>query len=342
MKNGGHQPKLKGKVIEMKRRILAIFLVFTALFGSFSVLTSCDIGLDQWNVQKLDELPELTKGYFGTEYSDVSIDLAPYVEKNGNVVEYDVSISDPTVASIEVIGDTLTATLKKAPATATITVDVLCEGEKMFSWETTLNSVQYKSVACIGDSLTEGHIWAHESYTVYLEELIPDFDISNYGKNGASITGTNPSSYLRYTDDPKYKSSLESGAEIAVIMLGTNDSKAWDLAQITFRDWYKELILSYLEENPDMRIILVTAPPTMVGNKFNIPNDIIRDEICPIQREVAEELGLPLVDLRAAMEKRLGGYDDLLRGDADYDGVHLSVEGARFVAELIAEAIKSL
>ena len=103
MKNGGHQPKLKGKVIEMKRRILAIFLVFTALFGSFSVLTSCDIGLDQWNVQKLDELPELTKGYFGTEYSDVSIDLAPYVEKNGNVVEYDVSISDPTVASIEVI-----------------------------------------------------------------------------------------------------------------------------------------------------------------------------------------------------------------------------------------------
>ena len=143
-------------------------------------------------------------------------------------------------------------------------------------------------------------------------------------------------------DDPKYEASLNSEADIAIIMLGTNDAKAWDMAKHSFRSWYKALIQSYMDANPNMKIILVTAPPTMEGNKFNIPNDVIRDNICPIQREVAEELGVPLVDLRAAMESRLGGYDDLLRGDASYDGVHLSVEGAMFVAKLIAEAIKEL
>ena len=324
------------------KKILALFLAFTALFGFSAIFAACDTVSPEPLIEKTGELPSLTKGYFGTEHSDVSIDLGEYVDKKDRAVYYEATISDPEVAELEMQGDVLTATLKKAPATATVRIDAICEGEVQFSWETTLNSIQYQSVACIGDSLTEGHIWAHESYTVYLEELMPELDISNYGKNGASVTGTNPNIYLKYTDDPKYDASLNSEADIAIIMLGTNDSKAWDMAEHSFRNWYKALIESYMDANPDMKIVIVTAPPTMDGNKFNIPNDVIRDKICPIQREVAKELGVALVDLREAMESREGGYDDLLRGDAAFDGVHLSVEGAVFVAELIAEAIKGL
>ena len=328
----------------MKKRILAFFLVFTALFGSFSVLTSCDIGMSQPLVEKLGELPELTKGYFGTGYSDVSIDLSPFIHKEGDGygVYYEATVSDPEVADVEVNGDVVTATLKMGDATTTLKIDAILDGKVMFSWETTLNAMKYQTVACIGDSLTQGHSWAHESYTVYLEELLPDFDIFNYGKNGASITGTNPSIYLKYIDDPKYEDSLYSESDIFVIFIGTNDAKAWTSAEPGFKNLYKAFVESYIGENPDAKVILVTAPPTMENNKFNIPNDIIRDKICPIQREIAEELGLPLVDLREEMEKLEGGYEQLLRGDADYDGVHLSVEGAIFVAELIAEAIKSL
>lgn len=325
----------------MKKRVLVLLLVFTALMAGFTVFTACDTETEPL-ISKAGELPELTKGYFGTEFSEVTIDLAPYVNKNDRAVYYEATVSDPEVADLEIQGDSLTAVLKKAPATATVKIDAICEGEVWFSWETTLNSIQYQTVACIGDSLTEGHIWAHESYTVYLEEIMPELDISNYGKNGASITGTNPNIYLKYMDDPKYDASLNSEADIAVIMLGTNDSKAWEMAEPSFRSWYKSLIESYMDANPDMKIILVTAPPTLEGNKFNIPNDVIRDKICPIQREVAEELGVTLIDLREEMESREGGYEDLLRGDADYDGVHLSVEGAIFLAELVAQAIKTL
>ena len=80
----------------MKKRILALFLVFTALFGCLSVFTSCKIKTAESLVSKLGELPELTKGYFGTEYSDVSIDLAPYVDKKGNNVKV-IEVGDKTI-----------------------------------------------------------------------------------------------------------------------------------------------------------------------------------------------------------------------------------------------------
>jgi len=327
----------------MKRRILALFLVFTALFGIFGALTSCRATPpSEPLITKAGELPELTKGYFGALNSSISLDLAKYINKNGKTVSYTVTISDPDVADVHIEGDILTADLKMADATAKIHIEAICEGETQFTWETKLNAVKYTTVACVGDSLTEGHIWAHESYTVYLEELLPEFDVSNYGKNGASITGTNPPIYLKYIDDPKYEASLDAEADIVVIMLGTNDSKAWELSKLSFRTQYKTLIQSYMTSNPNSKIILVTAPPTMENNKFNIPNDVIRDEICPIQREIAEELGVTLVDFRELMENREGGYSELLRGDAAYDGVHLSPEGAQFLAEWIAEAIRKL
>ena len=293
-------------------------------------------------ISKLGELPKLSKGYFGEGYSTVELDLAPYIEKNGYEVTYDLEISDPSVADVQIDGDILSATLKMANATATIHVEVVCEGKTQFSWDVTLEALKYTTVACVGDSLTQGHTWGNEAYPVYLEETLDGFEVMNFGKNGASITGTNPNLYLKYEDQPQYEESLESGADIVVIMLGTNDSKAWDMAKPTFKSWYIRLIESYYAVNPDVKIILVTAPPTLNGNKFGIPNDVIRDHICPIQREVAEELGLPLVDLRAEMEAIEGGYYHLLRESATYDGVHLSVRGAIFLAELVAEAIKGL
>ena len=293
-------------------------------------------------ISKIDELPKLSKGYFGAEHSTVELDLAPYIEKNGYVVTYALEISDSDVADVQISGDVLSATLKMGDATATIHIDAICEGKTQFSWDVTLEALKYTSVACVGDSLTQGHTWGNEAYPVYLEETLDGFEVMNFGKNGASITGTNPNLYLKYEDQPQYEESLECGADIVVIMLGTNDSKAWDMAKHTFKSWYVRLIESYYAVDPDVKIILVTAPPTLNGNKFDIPNDVIRDCVCPIQREVAEELGLPLVDLRAEMEALEGGYYHLLRESASYDGVHLSVEGAIFLAELIEEVIMEL
>ena len=45
-------------------------------------------------------------------------------------------------------------------------------------------------VACVGDSLTAGHMWPNESYPSYLKEMIdPRYEVENCGVNGISITG---------------------------------------------------------------------------------------------------------------------------------------------------------
>ena len=110
----------------------------------------------------------------------------------------------------------------------------------------------------------------------------------------------------------------------------------------SFIVYYKLCVEKILEMNPDVEIILITAPPTLENNKFNIPNNVIKEKVCPVQRDVAEELGLPMIDFRQIMEEYEGGYESLLRIDAAFDGVHLSVEGAQLLALLIFDELVKL
>ncbi|MBR5997182.1 MAG: hypothetical protein IK028_04070, partial [Bacilli bacterium] len=45
-------------------------------------------------------------------------------------------------------------------------------------------------IACVGDSLTAGHMWANKSYPTYLSNKVDGkYKVGNYGVNGISITG---------------------------------------------------------------------------------------------------------------------------------------------------------
>ena len=45
-------------------------------------------------------------------------------------------------------------------------------------------------IACVGDSLTAGHMWANKSYPTYLSSKVAaEYKVGNYGVNGISITG---------------------------------------------------------------------------------------------------------------------------------------------------------
>jgi lysophospholipase L1-like esterase len=134
---------------------------------------------------------------------------------------------------------------------------------------------------------------------------------------------------------------MDFAPDILVVMLGTNDAKDWAPAEPEFISTYIDLLDSYLRAYPDLKILLVTAPPTMENNRFNLPNDIITNEVVPLQRDLAALLELPLLDLSAIMHEADGGYGAFLRGDAAFDGVHLSVAGAQLVAQLVAESIAS-
>ena len=197
-------------------------------------------------------------------------------------------------------------------------------------------------IACCGDSLTAGHMWPNQAYPVYLSEDVSEkYEVGNFSYNGLSITGYGGSfndPNERYILRDEYKKSLAFEPDIFAIMLGTNDATGWDDAKDIFEDEYRVLLDSYLEAFPNAKFIMMVSPPC-ISNTFGIPNDVIKEKVNPIQRDLADEYGFEVLDLREEFEAHENFETDYLRPN---DGVHFTVAGAQYVAERVWDIAKDL
>ena len=142
-------------------------------------------------------------------------------------------------------------------------------------------------IACVGDSLTAGHMWAHESYPTYLSGNVSEhYKVGNYGVNGISITGYGGSwkdPEKRYIKQDVYKNCVNYEPDVFAIMLGTNDATEWSKAEPTFLSEYKILLDSFIEQFPRAKFIMMVSPPVVYPNQFDIPNEEIKNYVNPIQ-----------------------------------------------------------
>ena len=199
-------------------------------------------------------------------------------------------------------------------------------------------------IACVGDSLTAGHNWANESYPTYLKKDVDKkYDVGNYGVNGISITGYGGSwdnASQRYIKQDVYKNVVKYAPDIFAIMLGTNDATGWAKAEANFVSEYKVLLDSFIEKFPRAKFIMMVSPPTKDGNQFGIPNDTIKEQVNPVQRQLAEEYGFSVIDLRNEFEATENYESKYLR--PNNDGVHFTVAAAKYVASRVWEVAKDL
>lgn len=296
---------------------------------------------------KLDDIDDVLKTYFKDVESSISIDLTDYIDAKGTTLSYEVTSSDTSVASASITGNTLKATLLKGEGYSNITVDVKSNDVDVFSLDFTLTAREFTKIACVGDSLTKGHSWPSQAYPVYLNEGL-GIETVNCGINGATITGYGGSGTgYNYAGGNKtataYNTSKTCGADVVVIMLGSNDGTDWTNAAATFEEGYRSLINTYLNLEGVEEVILVASPPVLDGNAFSLSNTNIKTYVNPIQRSVASDLDLPLVDAREEFEKVQA--EDATRYSGFFrpnDGVHFTVEGAKFIASLIEDTIRSL
>ena len=204
--------------------------------------------------------------------------------------------------------------------------------------------VEKYHIACVGDSLTAGHYWANESYPTKLAGIVDDkYEVENCGINGISITGYGGSwddPEMRYIKQDVYTKSVNFKPDIFAIMLGTNDATGWDNAKATFDEYYHILLDSYIEQFPFAKFIMMVSPPTKDGNQFGIPNQTIKDEINPRQRDLAEEYDFELLDLREEFEAVSDYETRYLR--PNNDGVHFTAEAAEYVATRVWDIAKQL
>ena len=198
-----------------------------------------------------------------------------------------------------------------------------------------INETFKGKVTFVGDSLTAGHNWPQQAYPVYVKDYLPEgsnITVNNCGKNGASFKTFgqyNPA----YDTTNEYKNSLKGNPDPSVItiLLGTNDATNWKNEANDFVADYTALVNLYRTTFVDATVIMITSPKCTT-NEFGIPNETIINEVNPLQRQLAEDLDCPLIDLSEQVK-------DMDNKALFRDGVHLTVDAAKIVAQDIAEKI---
>ncbi len=204
-------------------------------------------------------------------------------------------------------------------------------------------------VACIGNSITDGHgidVATQFGYPALLQQMLGDnYWVKNFGVSARTMLnkGDNP-----YMNEMAWKDAVAFNPDIVIIKLGTNDSKPqnWQYGA-EFKNDLKQMITTL---RPDLaqpqkkkgkksknvqpakpQIILCTPIPAFKST-WNINDSIIANSIIPIQQEVAREYGLQVIDLHTLFADK----SDFVQSD----GIHPNEKGVKRMAEIIAETLK--
>ena len=169
-------------------------------------------------------------------------------------------------------------------------------------------------VACIGNSITDGHgieMAPAYGYPAELQKILgQDYWVKNFGVSGRTMLNKGD---LPYMNELAWKDAQAFRPDIVIIKLGTNDSKPqnWQYSN-EFKQDLQQMITAL---RPDLaqpikkkgkkkaatqtvgpKIYLCTPIPAF-KTTWNINDSVIVNGIIPIQQEVAREYGLPVIDL---------------------------------------------
>jgi lysophospholipase L1-like esterase len=180
-------------------------------------------------------------------------------------------------------------------------------------------------VACIGDSVTWGAGIVdryNDNYPFQLRDLLGNgYATENFGNSGKTM--------LLHGDDPywntaQYKYSQLYGPNIVLIMLGTNDSKAWNYPMMPaeFNQDYLSMINAFraLPTHPEVYAVF---PPKAYSTVYGINDGVISDAIIPKIKALAYANGVNIIDMHLATQGVSGNFPD---------GVHPNAAGSAIIA----------
>lgn len=197
----------------------------------------------------------------------------------------------------------------------------------------TVSAAEKIKIACVGDSITAGSQASSAAfyYPTQLQQLLGDgYEVKNFGVSGRTLmnSGDNP-----YVNEKQYTDSQNFAPDYVILMLGTNDAKTSNWThKADFESDMKAMIASYraLASHP---IVIVATSPTVGATNITIADAVVTDEVVPLQKKVASELGCPVIDINALTKNAPQNYAD---------GIHPNDEGYTAMAKMFYDGLKDI
>jgi lysophospholipase L1-like esterase len=207
-----------------------------------------------------------------------------------------------------------------------------CSGERETASRT-------ERIIFFGDSITEQGA-APAGYVTLARDSLAKSSGGAIQVIGAGISGNRVPDLLARVD----RDVIAKRPSLTIIYIGINDVWHWALfnrgtPKSEYEAGLKDLITRIRKAGS--QVILCT--PSVIGEKRagTNPSDAMLAEYAGTSRSVARAMGVQICDLNAAFGEYLRAHNpqDLEKGILTVDGVHLSAEGNRFVAEQMLAAI---
>ena len=190
-------------------------------------------------------------------------------------------------------------------------------------------------VACIGDSITDGHgidLRDANAYPAQMQKMLGNkYNVKNFGISARTVMNSGD---LPYMNEPYWQDALAFNPDVVVIKLGTNDSKSYNWTPDKKKGFEKDLttMVKTLKALPSQPKIYLCKPIPAFKDSWTISEKVITEEIDPIIEKVVKKENLAgVIDLHTPFE----GQTDLI----NEDGIHPNNAGARKIAETVAKVI---
>ena len=203
-------------------------------------------------------------------------------------------------------------------------------------------------VACVGDSITYGHgvsDWEENNYPAQLQELLGEnYHVANFGSSGACV---NPEGDQPYISREVYQAALEYDADIIILMMGTNDSKPenWTTPREFLED-YISLLSGLTKGNQGVQIYLGLCAESYFAEGTDKDTGLAKYDIQPaIVDEISETIKMyPMIQSTYPGSMKVIDIHTLTEAHPEWfeaDGIHPNNDGAKAIAEAVAEAIRN-
>ena len=195
-------------------------------------------------------------------------------------------------------------------------------------------------VACIGNSITDGSgidMATTNGYPAQLQRLLgSDYQVRNYGVSARTLLNKGDHPYMQ---ELAWRDVQAWHPDIAVIKLGTNDSKPenWQ-----YGSEFEANLREMLDALKGTKVYLCTPIPAFKPT-WKINDSVIVNAIIPTINKVAKKQKLQVIDLHALFATD-GDHSADSRSQREMmqkDGIHPNEKGAQRIAEIVAEALKN-